>query len=380
MPKKKNNLNVGDNQRFGAVPNNKPFQGAEMPQGRPNNDVGREDARQIRESRQQFPREIERPDASSTSRQQLREAQQRQQQLQRQAQQQVGGQQPQPQGSSLAREQIDARRSKVDVRRDYEAPTSSTANKGLLQQQLERQQRLQRDAQSQVRQQRQQPTTSPRPVGAPKNGQVIYSKNGGIHIGQTQPRSGLGAAVVGTALQAFGESEMGQRFGDWVWDNTLGWVLAKSMGVEQVPIARARANNEFAQNYEQNLAAQDRAYDDAYELSLVEERKPIQPGEAPPAPDLGAPEFPDEAPSSNSPFRAKQGSHNFGGQQQAQQRQQPAAPRRQRRRIQKRLPPKPPTKEQVINQNYDNLRISNPDDAVAYGKQKHKELFPHLYK
>lgn len=357
MPKKKNNLNVGDNQRFGAVPNNKPFQGAEMPQGRPSNDLGREDARQIRESRQQFPREIERPNASSTSRQQLREAQQRQQQLQRQAQQQVGGQQPQPQSSSTARELINARRSKVDVRRDYEAPTSSTANKALLQQQLERQQRLQRDAQSQVRQQR--ASSTPKPVGAPKNGQVLYQHKGAIHIGQTKPSSGLGAAVIGTAIDAFGQSEMGQRFGDWVWDNTLGWVLSKATGGEQMPISRARANVEFAQNYEQNLAAQDRAYDDAYELSLVEERKPIQPGEAPPAPDLGAPEFPDV--------------------EQPQQSSTPA-PRRQRRRIKKRMPPKPPTKEQVINQNYDNLRISNPDEAVAYGKQKHKELFPHLYK
>lgn len=361
MTKKKNNLNVGDNQRFGAVPNNKPFQGAEMPQGQQSTDVGREAARQIRESRQQFPREIERPDASSTSQQQLREAQQRQQQLQRQAQQQVGGQQPQPQGSSTAREQIDARRSRVDVRRDYEAPTASTASKQQLGEMKLRQQLLQQDAQAQVaqrHQQRQQPTTSPKPVGAPKNGAVIYSKNGGIHIGQTQPRSGVGAALIGAGVQAFGESETGQRFGDWVWDNTLGWVLAKAMGVEQVPIARARANNEFAENYEQNLAAQDRANEDAYELNIVEGRKPIQEGEAPPAPDLGAPEFPDEAP----------------------QQQQAAAPRRQRRRIKKRMAPKPPTKEQVINKNYDDLRNSNPEQAVAYGKQKHKELFPHLYK
>ena len=90
MAKKKNKLKIGENQRFGVVPQTEPQQGALLPINRTKgfDDLGREDARLIREANQQFPRMIDQVPAT-TDVELLKEVMERQERLNREAQKQL---------------------------------------------------------------------------------------------------------------------------------------------------------------------------------------------------------------------------------------------------------------------------------------------------
>ena len=86
--------------------NNEPFQGAIQTPTNQSNDLGREDARQLRENKNPNTRFIDKPDASTTSKNALRDAAARQQAMQRNARRQVFGErvipQVKPQGTFSA--------------------------------------------------------------------------------------------------------------------------------------------------------------------------------------------------------------------------------------------------------------------------------------
>jgi hypothetical protein len=240
MSNKRNDLKIGKQQRWGAQPWDEPIQGPQQSQGRVNQDLGREDARQLRESQQRFPRQVDKPNA--------------------------------------------------------------TTSKELLQETLNRQQLLQQDAQEQVRRTRQRPSTrqqtptQPRPNLQPsgnfKAPMVPTIKNGSVVLTQ-QPRTGLGAALIGASLDAFGNSEMGQQFGDWVWNNTFQKFINAVTG-DTATIEELRERDEFRLAYTEQMNLRDASNQRTYEQGVVEANRPIAEGEAPAPPTLPEPEFPDE--------------------------------------------------------------------------------------
>ena len=88
---KNNKLQPGANQRFGADNYSQPYQGPQQSvnQDAGFNDLGREEARQMRESKQRFPRQVEKPTAGGNA-DLMRQIQQRFKVLQQQHLQSVG--------------------------------------------------------------------------------------------------------------------------------------------------------------------------------------------------------------------------------------------------------------------------------------------------
>jgi len=326
---------------------NNPQQGAQLPPRQPTKGLGAEDARQIREDTSINTRYVDKPTPTS-SKELLQQMRNRQQMQIQAAQGQL--QPPAPTtGSDMASEVRGSRQTRQNTTRGYVEPQTPTASKELLQQVQDRQQRLNLDAQQQVARQRQvapQPQPQP-PTGRlqapalPKQQPQLVKTNGSIRLG-------FGTAAVSAGLDYLMGTEQAQQLGDWFLDNTTGRLTGK-------PMSQVREENAQFEAYQQEVKGQDEynAYREQYEREQM--AMPIQPGEAPPAPVL-----PPEEGSASTQRRAK-----------------PTKRGNTSVRVRR---PSPPTKEQRINKQYDQLRASNPEEAKEFGLAQHKELFPHLYK
>lgn len=151
--------------------------------------------------------------------------------------------------------------------------------------------------------------------------------------------------------------EQTQAVGDWIWDNTLGWVLNETFG-GNTKIGDARRNVQRNLEYEQQVAAQDAENERIYQQRLEDAAAPIREGEAPDAPIL------------------------------------PPSPSETLVDVSQRVPRHIPktysqsSSEDSRNREYkirraalgDNPTKDEMDAVVAYGLEQHRLNFPHLYK
>ena len=191
-------------------------------------DLGREDARQLRERSNPNTRFVDKP--SPTEKQNaLRSAAARQEAMMRNAQRQVFGEQLVPQ---------------VKPQGNYKAPA------------------------------------------VPQMEMKLIAQGGGIRL-KAVPKASIASGVVGAVAEAIPQMfpEQTQAVGDWIWDKTLGWVLNETFGTN-TKIADARRNVELNEQYEQQLAEQDAENERIYQQRLEDAAAPIGEGEAPDAPTL----------------------------------------------------------------------------------------------
>lgn len=206
--------------------NTEPFQGAtQIPTNQPT-DLGREDARQLRENKNPNTRFIDKPDATQRKNA-LRDAIARQEAMQRNARRQVFGERVVPH---------------VKPQGKFSAPS-----------------------------------VPPSP---------LVFKGGGVHY-QTTTRGSVLTTAVGVVTEAIPQMfpEQTQAVSDWIWDNTLGWVLNKAIG-SNTKIGDARRVLEQQEQYKEQVAAQDAENERIYQQRLRDADAPIREGEAPDAPIL----------------------------------------------------------------------------------------------
>jgi len=206
--------------------NNEPFQGATQTPTNQSTDLGREDARQLRENKNPNTRFIDKPDATQRKNA-LRDALARQEAMQRNARRQVFGERVVP-----------------HVKPQGKFPA---------------------------------PSVPPSP---------LVFKGGGVHYQPTN-RGSVMTTAVGVVTEAIPQMfpEQTQAVGDWIWDNTLGWVLSETFGT-YTKIGDARRYVQQFEQYKQKVAVQDAENERIYQQRLEDAAAPIREGEAPDAPTL----------------------------------------------------------------------------------------------
>lgn len=209
--------------------NTEPFQGATQTPTNQSTDLGREDARQLRENKNPNTRFIDKPDATQRK-DAIRDALARQEAMQRNARRQVFGERVVPH---------------VKPQGKFSAPS-----------------------------------VPPSP---------LVFKGGGVHYQPTNRGSVLTTAV-GVVTEAIPQMfpEQTQAVGDWIWDNTLGWVLNETFGTN-TKIGEARRFLEQQEQYQQKIASQDAENERIYQQRVKDVQAPIREGEAPPPPTLPTP-------------------------------------------------------------------------------------------
>ena len=209
--------------------NNEPFQGATQTPTNQSTDLGREDGRQLRENKNPNTRFIDKPDATQRKNA-LRDAIARQEAMQRNARRQVFGERVVPH---------------VKPQGKFSAPS-----------------------------------VPPSP---------LVFKGGGVHY-QTTTRGSVLTTAVGVITEAIPQMfpEQTQAVGDWIWDNTLGWVLNETFGTN-TKIGDARRYLEQQEQYKEQVAVQDTENERIYQQRLEDAAEPIREGEAPPPPTLPLP-------------------------------------------------------------------------------------------
>jgi hypothetical protein len=338
-------------QRFGAS-GDASIQGPEMPQST-STDVGRDAAQQILDDRLGRQQIDTTGGSATTNKQLLAEMQQRQQSLQQNAQAQIRGDQPTPTWQdNLNSLYVDSGLMSPDVAQ--QAKNSRNKNSG------------------------------------------ITGTRGSIRYQPPSRRATAIDAAIGVAVDLAGHyiEEPASKF----WYENMYRPVMGAFGVETSNYSVAKADKD----YREQLPEQDRFYQDQYNQRVEEGNAPIEEGEAPAAPTLPPAPGEDDGVVARNPFTGRVNAQGydangvFVGVPEAQTpapqqpRQLPQPPEsgisqnrgsiRFTQQLQS-LPTPPPlsTKEQVINRKYDELRASDPEAAVAYGKEQHKELFPHLY-
>ena len=266
---------------------------------------------------------------------------------------------PTNQSTDLGREDARQLRENKNPNTRYVEKPSATENKNVLRSAGERQEAMMRNAQRQVYGERVVPQVKPQgrftAPSVPRSPLVF--KGGGVYYQPTNRGSVLTTAV-GVVTEAIPQMfpEQTQAVGDWIWDNTLGWVLNKAIG-SNTKIGDARRNFQQNMEYEQQFAAQDAENERIYQQRLEDAEAPIGEGEAPDAPIL------------------------------------PPAPSQMLIEPSKQVPrhiPKPhshSSSEDSRNRDYKILRDalgSNPSkeemDVVRdYGLEQHRKYFPYLY-
>ena len=207
---------------------NEPIQGAIQTPTNQSSELGREDARQLRENKNPNTRFVDKPSATD-KKNALRSAAARQEAVMRNAQRQVFGEQVVPQ---------------VKPQGKFSAPR------------------------------------------VPQMEMKLVTQGGGIRL-KAVPKASIASGVVGAVVESIPQMfpEQTQIVGDWIWDNTLGWVLNETFGTN-TKIADARRNVELIEQYEQQLSAQDSENERIYRQLLDDAVIPIGEGEAPDAPIL----------------------------------------------------------------------------------------------
>ena len=208
--------------------NNEPFQGAIQTPTNQSTDLGREDARQLRENKNPNTRFVDKPSATD-SKNALRSAAARQEAMMRNAQRQVFGEQVVPQ---------------VKPQGKFTAPK------------------------------------------VPQTEMKLVVQGGAVRL-KAVPKASIAGAVVGAVTEAIPQMfpEQTQAVGDWIWDNTLGWVLNETFG-GNTKIGDARRNVQRNLEYEQQITAQDAENERIYQQRLEDAAAPIKEGEAPDTPIL----------------------------------------------------------------------------------------------
>ena len=135
----------------------------------------------------------------------------------------------------------------------------------------------------------------------------LVFKGGGVHYQPTNRGSVLTTAV-GVVTEAIPQMfpEQTQAVGDWIWDNTLGWVLNKAIG-SNTKIGDARRYLEQQEQYKQKIAAQDAENERIYQQRLRDADAPIREGEAPTPPTLPLP-TPEHSTAAPKPYPNHSGS------------------------------------------------------------------------
>jgi hypothetical protein len=352
---------------------NNPQQGAQLPPRKPTKGLGAEAARQIRENTSTNTRYVDKPSPTS-SKELLRQIRENQQRLIQEAQEQVSRQRtgtpkpsakpsPQPSAQELLN-QIKQQRISVSTPTPTTTPTPSRMP-------------VQVDA----------PTVTPSaapsvassgatsgaatPTAKPLPNKPFMSGIGGtLRLGfnavASNPivRGVAGTVMTGMEAQEFVDASIATA--DWM--RPLAGINPD--GTPMTDADRRRANQPEQFSIENQVKGQDayNAYREQYEREQL--NKPIQPGEAPPAPVLPPP----------TP-EARSGAPEVEPQPQRRvvtQQRQPEPLTRSNGSI-RFSRPAAPSPEQLINAEYDRLRSTNPQAAKEYGLAKHRELFPALY-
>ena len=276
--------------------NNEPFQGAIQTPTNQSTDLGREDARQLRENKNPHTRFVDKPSATD-SKNALRSAAARQEAMMRNAQRQVFGEQVVPQ---------------VKPKGKFTAPK------------------------------------------VPQTEMKLVVQGGAVRL-KAVPKAPIAGAVVGAVTEAIPQMfpEQTQAVGDWIWDNTLGWVLNETFGTN-TKIADARRNVELSEQYEQQLAEQDAENERIYQQRLEDAAAPIREGKAPVAPTL-PPLSPSETLVDDSQHVSK--AHSQSSSEDSRNR------------------------EYLIRRAAlgDNPTQKAMDAVRDYGLQQHKTIYPYLY-
>ena len=290
--------------------NTEPFQGATQTPTNQSTDLGREDARQLRENKNPNTRFIDKPEATRNT-QALRDAIARQEAMQRNARRQVFGERVVPH---------------VKPQGKFSAPS-----------------------------------VPPSP---------LVFKGGGVHY-QPTTRGSVLTTAVGVVTEAIPQvfPEQTQAVGDWIWDNTLGWVLNETFGTN-TKIGDARRNVQQFEQYKQQVAVQDAENERIYQQRVKDAEVPIREGEAPPPPTLPLP-TPECSTAAPKPYPKHSGSY---AQSTPSQRHFEGAP----------ITHSP---EVDLNREYkirrdalgDNPSKEDMDAVRDYGLEQHRENFPDLY-
>lgn len=290
-------------QRFNRIPDNQPFQGAEPPINRTEgfDDLGREDARLIRESMQVNPRMIDKPLANADA-ETMRLLMERQEALKADAQRQVFGEQQQP---SQDIQQLQEYVTKDFAQPQQEAPLKSAAQANLdvaetvreVTDFLGNKRNVKGFTDSVVSAEQLDNPFLSKPDSAPEKplpNAPLKAKAGAISIDSLalQARSrklptrrgSLAEVAVELAADA-----LVQPASDFIFDNALRPLIGKIKGEDIPTAAKLREYNEYEQAYREKLKVQDALYETQYQGGLNELNAPIKPGEAPPAPVLPPP-------------------------------------------------------------------------------------------
>ena len=197
---------------------------------------------------------------------------------------------PTNQSSELGREDARQLRENKNPNTRFVDKPSATNKKNALRSAAARQEAVMRNAQRQVFGEQVVPHVKPQgKFSAPRVPQMemkLVAQGGGIRL-KAVPKASIASGVVGAVVESIPQMipEQTQAVGDWIWDNTLGWVLNETFGTN-TKIADARRNVELSEQYEQQLAEQDAENQRIYQQRLEDAAMPIREGEAPDTPIL----------------------------------------------------------------------------------------------